>query len=122
MMKKGEKSSVVGSAAKENAVAKEKESDLSLYQSGMDFDPKKSKLLNQEEVDKYLVKYGFRLNLGIKIEFCLNDVDISKAPPNDGVYIHPQALALGLKLLMMRFVHSVLTFYRVAPSQLSTVA
>jgi len=36
--------------------------------------------------------------------------------------MHPQVLALGLKLLMTRFVHSVLTFYRVTPSQLSVVA
>ena len=99
-----------------------KESDLSLYQSGMDFDPKKSKLLNQEEVDKYLVKYGFHLNLGIKIEFCLNDVDISKAPPNDGVYMHLQVLALGLSLPMTRFVRNILTVYRVTPSQLSAMA
>jgi len=36
---------------------------------GMDFDPKISKLRDQEAVDRYLVSYGFRLNSGIKIEF-----------------------------------------------------
>jgi len=35
----------------------------------MDFDPKTSRLHNLE-VDKYLVKYDFRLNMGIKFEFC----------------------------------------------------
>ena len=46
-----------------------------------------------------------------------------KALPNkDGVYMHPQVLALGLMLLLTRFVCSVLIFYRVAPSQLSVVA
>ena len=39
----------------------------------MNFDPKTSRLHNQEEVDKYLANYGFRLNPGIKIEFCPHD-------------------------------------------------
>ena len=77
---------------------------------------------NQEEVDKYLAKYGFLLNPEIKVEFCLHDVDVSQALPNGGVYMHPRVLALRLKLPMMRFVHSVLTFYRAAPSPLSVVA
>ena len=88
----------------------------------MDFDPKTSKLHNQKKVEKYLAKYGFRLNPRIKIEFYPYGVDISKAPPNDGVYMNPQVLALGLKLPMMRFVRSVLTFYTVASSQLSAKA
>ena len=60
---------------------------------------------------------------GIKIEFCPQNVDVSVAPPNkEDVYMHPQVLALGLRLSMMKFVRSVLIFYRIAPSQLSAVA
>ena len=55
----------------------------------MDFDPKTSRLHNQEEVDKYLANYDFRLNPGIKIEFYPHGVDVSLALPNDGVYMHP---------------------------------
>ena len=87
----------------------------------MDFNPKISRICNQEEVDKYLAKYGFRLNLGIKVEFCPHGVDVL-ALPNDGVYMHSQVLALELRMPMTRFIRSVLTFYRVAPSQLSRVA
>ena len=58
----------------------------------MDFDPKASRLHNQEELDKYLVNYGYRLNSGIKIEFYPLGIDVSLAPPNDGVYMHPQVL------------------------------
>jgi len=36
--------------------------------------------------------------------------------------MHPQILALGLRLPKMRFVCSVLAFYKVVPSQLSVVA
>ena len=83
----------------------------------MDFDPKTSKLCDQEAVDKYLVIYGFRLNLGIKIEFCPLNVDIFSTPPKgEGVYIHLQILALGLKLSRTKFVSSVLAFYKVTSS------
>ena len=56
---------------------------------GMDFDPKISRLCNQEEVDKYLTKYRFRLNQGVKVKFCPHGIDVSQAPPNGGVYMHP---------------------------------
>ena len=88
----------------------------------MDFDPKTSKLRDQEAVDKYLAGYGFHWSPGIKIEFCLNDVDVSSAPPyKEGVYMHPLVLALGLRLTMTKFIRSVLFFYEVAPSQLMAV-
>jgi len=71
-------------------------------------------------MDRYLASYGFPLNSGIKIEFCPYGVDVSLIPPNrEGVYVHPQILALGLRLPMTRFIHNVLTFYKIAPSQLS---
>ena len=35
--------------------------------------------------------------------------------------MHLQVLALGLKLPMMKFVRSILAFYKIAPSQLSGV-
>ena len=72
---------------------------------------------------RYLTSYDFHLNPGIKIEFCPQNVDVSVASPNkEGVYMHPQVLTLGLKLLTMKFVCSVLIFYILAPTQLSAVA
>jgi len=89
----------------------------------MDFDSKKSKLRDQEVVNRYLASYDFCLNLRIKIEFYSHGVDVSLAPHNgEGVYMYPQVLAQGLRLPMTRFVRSVLTFYKVATSQLSAVA
>ena len=88
----------------------------------MAFDPKTTKLHNQEDVDEYLAKYGICFNHGIKVEFCLYSVDVTLAPHNGGVNLHPQVLALRLRLSMTRFVRSVLPFYRVAPSQLPGVA
>jgi len=88
----------------------------------MDFDPKTSKLRDQEAVDKYLASYGFCLNTRIKIEFCLYSVNVSSAPLKSGVYMHPQVLTLGVRLPMTRFIRSVLAFYKVASSQLSAVA
>ena len=38
------------------------------------------------------------------------------------VYMHPQILTLGLKLLLSKFVRSILTYYKIAPSLLSGVA
>jgi len=77
----------------------------------MDFDPKTTRLHSQEDVDKYLKKYGVALFPGIKVEFCLLDTIFGLSPPNGGVYMHPQVLALGLKLLLTKFVRSVMTFY-----------
>ena len=121
-MKKGEKLGTVNNAGKRKAATEEKRKRTPHpTRIGMDFDPKTSKLRNQE-VNKYLVSYGFFLNPGIKIKFCPHDVDISLALPNGGVYVHPQVLALGLRLPITSFVCSVLTFYEVAPSQFSTLA
>ena len=89
----------------------------------MDFGSKTSKLCGQEAVDKSLASFGFLWNLGIKIEFFPNDVDVISAPPDKkGVYMHPLVLVLGLRLPMMKFVHSILIFYGATPSQLSAVA
>ena len=41
---------------------------------GMDFNPKTSRLRNQEDVNKHLVRYGAYLNLEIKVEFCPHGV------------------------------------------------
>jgi len=77
----------------------------------MDFNPKTSKLHNQEAVDKYLASYDFHWSPRIKIEFCPHNVDISSTMPNkDGVYIHSLVLALGLRQPMMKFIHSILIF------------
>ena len=46
----------------------------------MDFDPKTSKLRDQEAVDRYLANYGFFSNPGIKIEFCPHNVDVFLSP------------------------------------------
>ena len=70
MMTKGEKSSAVSGASKGKATIKEKRKKAShRTRIRMDFDPKISRLCNQEEVDKSLTKYGFRLNLRIKVKF-----------------------------------------------------
>jgi len=77
-MKKGEKSNTVGGAGKRKVAAEEKGKRIShCIRIRMDFGPKTSKLLNQEEVDKYQASYGFYLNLGIKIEFCPQGVGVS---------------------------------------------
>jgi len=82
----------------------------------MNFDPKTSKVPNQENVNKYLVRYGVCLNPWIKVEYGPHSVDVSQTSPSGSVSMHPQLLALELRLLMMRFIRSVLTFYRVTPS------
>jgi len=113
---KGEKSGVVGGASKGKATTEEKGKRAShRTRIRMDFNPKTSRLHNQKAVDKYLANYGFRLNQGIKIEFCPHGVDVSLVPPKDGVYMHLQVLVLGLRLPVTRFVCIVLTFYQVAP-------
>ena len=52
----------------------------------MDFDPKTSKLRNQEDVNEYLAKYDVCLNPSIKVEFVLT-VLMSLRPRPMVVYI-----------------------------------
>jgi len=84
-------------------------------------DPKTTKVHSQEDVNEYLEKYGVKLSHRIKVEFCPLDTKFGLSPPDGRVCMHPQVLVLELKLSLMKFVHSVLTFYQIAPSQLSGV-
>ena len=113
-MKKGDKSSSSSGMGTGKPTTEKGKKAFHRTTITMDFDPKTSRLRNQEEVDKYLAKYGFRLDPGIKVEFWPHGVDVSQAPPNDGVYMHPQVLVLELRLSMTNFVCTVLSFYRVA--------
>ena len=45
-------------------------------------------------------------------------MDYTVPPPKDGVYFHPQVLALRVQLSLTNFVHRVLAFYNVASTQL----
>jgi len=122
-MKKGEKYGPSNRSDKRKSIVEEIGKRTPRTRIEMNFDPKTSKLRNQEAVYKYLAGYGFHLSPGIKFEFCPNNVDDSSTPPDkEGVYMHPLALALGLRLPMMKFVRSVLIFYEVVPSQLTAVA
>ena len=42
--------------------------------------------------------------------------------PYGGMFIHPQILALGMKLPLIAFIHNVLSYFRVALSQLTVGA
>ena len=110
--KKGEKSGPSVGSDKGKSLAEEKGKRASRRSRiGIDFDPKTSKLCNQEAVDKYLASYDFRWSPRIKVEFCPNNVDATSAlPDKEGVYIHPLVLALGLRLPMMKFVRSIFDF------------
>jgi len=88
----------------------------------MYFDPRTTRLHNQANVDKYLARYDVCLSPGIRVEFCPQDTEFVRSPSKGGVYMHPQILALELKLPLMKFVLSVLTYYIIAPLQLSGVA
>jgi len=58
-MKKGEKIGPSDSADKRKSTVENKGKRTSHHtRIGMDFDPKTSKLRNQEAVDKYLASYG----------------------------------------------------------------
>ena len=110
-MKKRDKSNSSSDMGKGKPAAEEKgKRAFHRTRIRMGFDPKTSRLRNQEELDKYLAKYDFRLNPGIKVEFCSHGADVSQTPPNSGVYMHPQVPVLGLRLPMTRFICSVLTF------------
>jgi len=62
--------------------------------------------------------YDVRLPSKIEVEWCSPETDVTVSPPIDGVYFHPQILALGVKLPLTSFVRDVLARFKVLPSQL----
>ena len=86
----------------------------------MDYDPKPMPLRNPRDVLEYLAKNGIQLPPEI-MEWCPLKTDVM-VPSHSGVFIHPQISALGMKLSLTAFVHSVLSYFRVAPSQLTVGA
>ena len=65
VLKKGETSATISSAGDGKATMREK-AKRAFYRTRfrMDFDPKTSKLCDQEAVDKYLANYGFQFEFG----------------------------------------------------------
>ena len=80
----------------------------------MNFDPRTTKFHNQADVDEYLTRYGVCLSPGIEVKLCPQDNEFMKSLPNGGV-MHPQILALRLKVSLTKFIRSVLIYYRIAP-------
>ena len=121
-MMKGSKSGAIGGASKGITTTDEK-GKRSQFRTriSMDFDPRTTKLHNQEEVGEYLVKYDICLSPGIKVEFSPHGADVALAPSNGGVYMHPQFMALRLRL-PLRSSSSCSDFLQSFPSQLSGVA
>ena len=51
------------------------------------------------------------------VEWCPLKTNVTVAP-HGSVFIHPQFLALGMKLPLTAFVRNILSYFKVAPSQL----
>ena len=56
------------------------------------------------------------LSPGIKVEFFPQDTYFALSPSNGDVYMHPQMLVFGPKLLLIKFVRSILNHFRIASS------
>ena len=69
-------------------------------------------------VFEYLAKNGVQVPPEIMVKWCRLKTDITVAPHN-GVFIHPQIVVLGMKLPLTAFIHSVLSHFKVIPSQLT---
>ena len=65
---------------------------------------------------EYLEKHRGPLPPGIEMEWCPLR-QISSSPK--GVYFHPQVLTLRMQLSLPDFIHQVLSFYNIAPTQLT---
>jgi len=68
-MKKGEKSGPSDRSDKGKSVEEKGKRTSHCTRIGMDFDPKTSKLRDQEAVDKYPAGYGFHWSPEIKLSF-----------------------------------------------------
>ena len=73
----------------------------------MGFGLKLSILHSQEDFDEYLRRHHGPFLFGIKVEWCHPGTTYKISLPN-GVYFHPQILALGVQLSLTDFVQHVL--------------
>ena len=83
--------------------------------TAIDFDPTLKILHSQKEVDEYLARYGVRLSLNVKVEWCPVETDYTVTPKTGGVYLYPHILDLGMKFPLMSFVRDLLCHFKVAP-------
>ena len=83
---------MVDGAGKEKAMVEEKgKRPYHRTRVCMNFDPKTTRLHNQEDVDEYLEKYGVKISPRIKVKFCPPDNKFGLSPPDDGVYMHSKS-------------------------------
>jgi len=84
------------------------------------FNPPASSIQDNIGLVEYLAHYNGRIGEGIEITLTPRKVDHTKAPTVEGgVYIAAQVLALGVHLPLPSFVREVLSFYKLAPTQIS---
>jgi len=84
------------------------------------FNPPASAISDDVGLMEYLMHYNSRIGNNIKVTLAPRKVDFMKAPKEvGGVYIAAQVLALGVHLPLPSFVREVLSFYKLAPTQIS---
>ena len=84
------------------------------------FNPPATAIQNDAGLKEYLAFYNGRIGDDIKVTLAPHKVDYTKAPEEEGgVYIAAQVLALEVHLPLPSFVRKVLSFYKLAPTQIS---
>ena len=68
---------------------------------------------------EYLRRYCDPLPPGIVVEWCPSEMNVKVPSPEEGVYFHPQVLASRVHLSLTNFIHHVLAYYNVTPTQLT---
>jgi len=58
-----------------------------------------------------LAKYAILLFPRIKVEFCPQGTNFALPLPNSDIYMHPQILALWLKLPLTKFIRDILSHF-----------
>ena len=97
--------------------------DEAIFAVGEDcfaFNPPASAIPDDVGLEEYLAYHNGRIGDDIKVKLAPRKVDYTKAPEEEGgVYIAAQVLALGVHLPLLSFVREVLSFYKLAPTQIS---
>jgi len=84
------------------------------------FNPPASAIQDDTSLKEYLAFYNGRIGDDIKVTLAPRKVDYTKAHEEEGgVYIATQVLVLGVHLPLPSFVREVLSFYKLAPTQIS---
>lgn len=104
--------------SKSKAIVAGSEKAFAELQGEKAFNPRPAPMINDEQMFAYLKRWKVSIGEGIKVTLAPVGINFKEAPAEVGVYFPILAMSSGAHLPLPNFARNVLTFYKLAPTQL----